>query len=235
MIYQKCPVCEMPAQIHGTDPRGDDADIDCVRCGRFHTSEDMEYWLRETTWELHQIAAISYYIRRNEGLTIFRTDLEKLRAFAMPSVPTKLARLLTSMSKRHPVPGENINAPVWSLQRLEGTVRGTPADAHFDETILDAEGLRDAAYLGAAGLVDSKELHWLIYNGLQPQGLLSNGDASGYLKISALGWQEVARLETVNTSSKVGFVAMSFQPEFVQLYDDGLAQGISAAGYEPMR
>ena len=55
------------------------------------------------------------------------------------------------------------------------------------------------------------------------------------LVITPRGWEEIERLKQVNVASRVGFVAMSFQDEFNPFYDQGIAQGIAAAGYEARR
>ena len=235
MDYQKCPVCTMPARVHDTDLRGDDTEVDCVRCGAFKLVEDMDYWLRAEEFSPQQVAAISSYIRRNTGLTIDRASLPRLRALRMPSVPEKIARLMMLLSKRHPTPGENINAPVWSLQRLRSIILGASQTQVYDEASLAGASLEDAAYLGEPGVVDSDELHWLLYDCLLPQGLLKSGRINGYVQISPLGWQEIARLQEVATDSKIGFVAMAFHDDFLPLYSNALEPGIRAAGYEAKR
>jgi hypothetical protein len=53
--------------------------------------------------------------------------------------------------------------------------------------------------------------------------------------VSPSGWQEIVRLQEINAKSSTGFVAMSFQPEFISLYDEAIMPGISAAGYEAER
>ena len=235
MDYQRCPVCMMPARIVTLDNRGDDHEVDCVRCGSFFTSQDAAYWLRASSLTPQQIAAISSYIRRNAGLTISRDSLARLRAIPAPSLPEKMERLLLLLSRRHPTPGEDIQAPAWAIQGLENVINNAGESDGYPEDLVQPDMLAAAAYVGEAGLAGFAEFHWLLYDCLIPQGLLKTGRISGYIQISPAGWQQVARLQQVTTSSRVGFVAMAFQPSLLPLYDQGLALGITDAGYEPLR
>ena len=61
------------------------------------------------------------------------------------------------------------------------------------------------------------------------------GEGYSQLILTPAGWAEVERLKGVNVESAIGFVAMSFHPEFSDLYDHGIAPGIVAAGYESFR
>lgn len=86
------------------------------------------------------------------------------------------------------------------------------------------------------------EVRWLIEDFLKTALFIRVGGTDLFggtihlgLTVTLLGWQEVQRLAEVNSSSSLGFVAMSFRPEFDDLYTQGIAPGIAAAGFEPLR
>ena len=55
------------------------------------------------------------------------------------------------------------------------------------------------------------------------------------LLLTARGWAEIERMRSANPQSVIGFVAMSFHDAFTDLYSMGIAPGITAAGFEPLR
>ncbi len=90
---------------------------------------------------------------------------------------------------------------------------------------------------------DTSELRWLVHEALESRGYLRQADhhfvvqdhAYKHLVITPNGWEAVERLREKRTDSRIGFVAMSFQPEFTELYEKGISEGIRLAGYEPLR
>ncbi len=235
MHCEKCPVCACPAALTHHQDREAVFEFDCSRCGVFNLSEQTDQALKRQPYEPPLVGLIGGYIRRNAGLTITRELLSTLPTLPMPSVGEKAARLLSALGKRHPLPGDQFMAPCWPVQTLEGKIRSHANASVYPTASFTATDLEAANYLGIAALADFQELRWMLYSLLLPQGLLKKGAADAYLEISPAGWQEIARLQEIRTSSRLGFVAMSFQPQFLPLYEHGLAPGIAAAGYEALR
>ena len=124
--------------------------------------------------------------------------------------------------------------PVWGVQ---AALRAIPDVQAFGDKAASHPGyssLPELRWLAIASASDAEELHWLIYDCLQGQDYLGKGRGDGNCVITIRGWQEIERLKQVNVASRFGFVAISFRNEFVPLYEQGIAAGIEAAGYEPM-
>jgi hypothetical protein len=51
--------------------------------------------------------------------------------------------------------------------------------------------------------------------------------------VSVHGWGRVEALRAPGSSHRQGFVAMSFEPDLLDLYDDAIAPAITDAGYDP--
>jgi nucleoside 2-deoxyribosyltransferase len=215
------------------DDLGLSRSFECFRCGRFRTVKNADHLLRAgKELEPIQVAAISCYIRRNPGLEIAPESFPRLVALTVPPVGEKMARFLMLFIKRYPIPGQSVMAPMYAIQGVERLAEsGSPQEW----AALRPETLQDTAYLGESGLIDSEELRWLLLDCLMPLGFLQSGSVNGHIRVSPLGWQEIARLQEVNRDSRTGFVAMSFERSLLPVYDNGLALGIKAAGYEPLR
>lgn len=70
---------------------------------------------------------------------------------------------------------------------------------------------------------------------LGQQGLLADGMADGWRKITPRGWERIEALRTTQSSSKAAFVAMAFHPALMRVFDHAIAPAIRAAGYEAIR
>ena len=62
-----------------------------------------------------------------------------------------------------------------------------------------------------------------------------SGSEAGRRVVTAKGWNRVAQLqrERDRIGSRQAFVAMSFSPALVEVYDNGIKKGVEAAGYDP--
>jgi len=112
----------------------------------------------------------------------------------------------------------------------------------FPADVIKLPGVPEVRWLAIASASGVSELRWLIHEALKTWGYLEEGDyfsldhrAHKSLIITPRGWEAVERLQERQTDSRIGFVAMSFRPEFNDLYDHGISEGIRHAGYEPLR
>jgi nucleoside 2-deoxyribosyltransferase len=161
--------------------------------------------------------------------------VDRLKALTVPTVGEKAARLLLELGRQHPLPGKSFWAPVFDVQLASRKLEQYRGEAVFPDDLLSDAAITSLRWLAIISAADERELDWFLFDYLLPQRLLGKGTADGQLTITPAGWQEFARLQQVNTESRIGFVAMSFRGEFKRLYDDGIEPGIRAAGYEALR
>lgn len=108
-------------------------------------------------------------------------------------------------------------------------------DKELPDQLLSDADIASFRWLAIVSAADDRELEWFLFDYLMPQGCLGKGTADGQITITPTGWQEFARLQQVNSESRIGFVAMSFRDEFKHVYDEGIEPGIREAGYEALR
>ena len=242
MKIAKCPVCESPA-LTSVNGAALVFNFRCYRCGDFRCDRYAHIALKSNEWTDQQIANASNYVFRSGGILLTSDEIDRLASVVTPSVTEKSTNLLKYLALTHPFPGESFYNPEFSIQSANKAARDLSlkqADIHLNNlpdaqnTLLDPK-LAPLRWLAVSTASDEEEFHWLIIDYLFALGFLSQGHSDGQLKISPKGWQEIERLQKVVTNSRFGFVAMSFRPEFIPLYDKGIAPGITAAGYEPKR
>jgi nucleoside 2-deoxyribosyltransferase len=214
----------------------------CYRCGDFRSDHYALGTLKRADWSEQQIANASSYVRRNGDILLTSDEVERLSTLETPTVGEKLAQLLTYFGREYPQPGESFMAPVFEVQNALSSAKTLDVpDADFylyDNTDIDLGShsqLPALKWLAIASASNAGELYWLIFDCLLMQGFLSKGRSDGQLTIAPKGWNEIDRLKRINAASRFGFVAMSFRDRFTALYEQGIAPGISAAGYEARR
>jgi hypothetical protein len=217
-------------------------DFECFRCGPFVISADADAEIRRTPPSPQQIGTLGGYIRRNAGLRIERSDLARFSNLTPPSVAEKIGDVLLHLAREFPGLGESMPDPAvmtgLALRQLE---QFEPNNV-FPAAVSAIPEIRWLKWLAVASAVNGSELKWLIHEVLKERGYLREGQHfivgnRGYksLLITPSGWDAVERLREKQTDSRIGFVAMSFRPEFSELYEQGISEGIRLAGYEPLR
>jgi hypothetical protein len=214
-----------------------------LRCGPFSISADADAELRSHPLRKQSIAVASGFIRQNAGLRIEQTDIARLYNLGRQNVAEKTANILLQLAREFPTPSEGITDPsvmvAFALERLQEF----ESDTVFPAEIEKAPGVKWLKWLAISSASDSSELRWLIHETLLGRGYLHELDrhflvqnhAYKQLVITPHGWDAVERLREKRTDSRIGFVAMSFQPEFNELYEKGISEGIRLAGYQPLR
>jgi nucleoside 2-deoxyribosyltransferase len=222
--------------------RGGCFEFSCLRFGEFKITTEADAFLKTDPINRSYVGAASGYIRQNQGLTIDSGDLKALRIPRVPTAGTKAARLLLGFAQENPQPGMHFSDPGPRAALLENRFA-----QYTTENVIPDNSVPDFAsflkWLGIAAANDAQELQWLTREALIEQGYLQfakslesfGQTAYPLLVITASGWTEVERLQSSNPSSSTAFVAMSFKPEFIDLYDKGIAPGITSAGFEPLR
>lgn len=128
------------------------------------------------------------------------------------NVSDRLDRFILNLARMQPVPGRGIKV----TQR--------------DYSIAYAEDASTAGYLAA----QLQNMKWINY---QSSDGAFFGAGDGEIVISVEGWNKIAELQRARTGQDTTqvFVAMWFNPDMGNAYAAGLAAGIKAAGYVPLR
>jgi nucleoside 2-deoxyribosyltransferase len=237
---EKCPVCYMPASVEEATTAH--FKLNCYRCGVFNITREADTILRHNPIEEYSIGTATGYIRRNTGLVITVAEIDRLRVLRTPSVTEKAASLLLAIASEYPQPAMLFSDP--AAVCAQAILKLAPFEK---ETQYPTEAISEFTHwlkwLAISSAGNRGELRWLIHKVLVPQGYLEvnakqeilGSHPSHLLGLTPSGWVEADRLKGRNRESRTGFVAMSFRPEFIALYDQGIAPGIAAAGYEPLR
>jgi len=231
----------MPADIVER-PNDGGFEFQCLRCGLFRISGDADCKLREQPPDEQVSGNLSGYIRKNAGLRIDESDLAKLGNIIPPSVTQKTHDLLLQLAKEFPTPGAKMYDPAVMAGVASRYLKQFEGHNVFPADVIKLPGVPEVRWLAIASASGVSELRWLIHEALKTWGYLEEGDyfsldhrAHKSLIITPRGWEAVERLQERQTDSRIGFVAMSFRPEFNDLYDHGISEGIRHAGYEPLR
>lgn len=84
------------------------------------------------------------------------------------------------------------------------------------------------------GMANSEELERIIFTCIDLGFVRDEGSTKSTFPVSLTlkGWEEAEKFET-QKSSKISFVAMSFDPEMIQIYNDWIEPAIRESGFEP--
>ena len=209
--------------------------FECTRCGAFRCDHYAIITLKRVEWSAQQIGVVSGYVRRNPGIFLQGNDIEQIILRPTPTVSEKAARLLLAFGEENPRPGQNFWAPVSDVSSALRKLGQYEKSDELPEEVLSDAKMKELRWLAIIAAAHVGELHWFVYVCLMEQGLVGKGEADGVIIITPAGWQEIARLQAVNIASKVAFVAMSFLPTFVQLFDAAIRPAIEEAGYRAER
>lgn len=214
----------------------------CAQCGEYSISTEADAFLRDRPFQAPQVGIVSGWLRKHVGATILAKDLDRLRELRAPNVFEKAANLLLEFASESTALGIGVRHPVprvfAALEKVNQHVNATV----YPDGILSDEEQRGLKWLALASATYAKEVQWLIEDFLKSSSFVREGRKYPYghraypeLIVTPEGWREIHRLQVTDSGSRLGFVAMSFRPEFNELYERGIAPAITAAGYEPFR
>jgi hypothetical protein len=239
---EKCPICQSPAVLTDTDP--DHFDFSCFRCGPYRLTRIADQILKANSLSKPQTATLSGYIRKNAGLTIGQKNLPDLLSISAPTVGDRLEAMLLELAKDFPRPGMAIRDPCPILLSLHAFLQKEADKPVYSEGLVPKDLSSFFKWLAIISASEVSELRWFIFHSLTDRGFLAKG-GSGYVLygrkyetfvITVAGWAAIDQLRQAdNSASRIGFIAMSFRPEFTELYEQGIAPGIRSAGFEPLR
>lgn len=210
----QCPVCKLDDQIvESKHDYGDKITYQCARCGRFTISRTAKEVVDSTA----KAAGLSAWLRERSVLGIDTPMLtstflkEILRTLPNYSPSEKQRRLLKAIEALTKYPGGEV------------------------ELIPEHEA-------PLAWAENSEEFGFYV-NSLIDRGLLelsyptmrSKDDPLFPIFITADGWEQLERDQTDLTGKSQAFVAMSFDPSLLSIYEDAIAPAIESTGYTPFR
>lgn len=220
----KCPVCKQIARVQSPDTLKDNVIYDCDTCGSFQiTSQAIEYLSKpQIAPELFKVMA---YLRERtiakQPIVTIVTSRQNIDQTGGPVVGVD--DILTSFPK---TVSEQLDRSLRNLHRLS-----TYPGAEIELT--DGE---DHPILFAK----NDNTFDFVIEALQDAGWIKSGDIMGgatNITLTVRGWNRIAELEReiIGRDSKQVFVAMWFDESLQQPYNEGLAEAIRKAGYEPLR
>ena len=218
MVHEKdpCPICHnQPNKVLHTDIPGLNF-TDCPRCGYFFIYLTAVPWASNYSCGKRQRAIASSTIRNMQHYTITMENYEELFARPDKSVLEKIDNLLLFLER--------------STETLASQLMFSASDL-----ALQAE----------CWALDAKEIHAMLLF-LKKQDKIewvppvSIGNATDTpnthrASITYKGWEYIENLRMAKTVSNQGFVAMWFNEEVNNIFDNVLRPAIEGAGYSAMR
>lgn len=154
-------------------------------------------------------ANISGWLREHLGSFVSSYNLETLLELKNPSVAEKAQKLLKAIDEECSVVGQRI--PI-----------------EYD----------DKSWWAASWSFSATEIYYLLNDYLTgSQGLLIGKATTnaGMYQISPGGYAYLQKIHETNENSQIGFCAMWFNPETIELWSNGIEPAIASAGYKPFR
>ncbi len=231
--YYHCPVCGLYTWLEPANPDGFQT-FHCMGCGEFRadaTFAGYDLW-RQLSPRI--IANMTGYVSENQGLALKGDDLGFLKRLPTPSLDERAGKMLRFLARTWPTPGDSIFEPsLWYLDNQVKIPREHRTPPFKTDVAAETACAKVAPFLSASWSPNQAEVHFLIFNFLEAEGLLAKGSPDGAVVITASGWRQVqARPEL---EGKIAFVAMSFDPSLAHVWTGPISAGIRAAGYEPFR
>jgi hypothetical protein len=227
-----CIFCRTP--LLSVEAPGGHLDISCLRCGSYRISTEAVAFTDPDGFSEEQSANISGYIRENAGLMILTADISSLKALRTPPVAEKAMKGLVALTKRYPTAGAAISFSFEFAEQRRLLLGAASMDGKDINEACD-DDLRVILELQSRCWARSfHELEYLIHYFLQAEGLAADS-GNGYFVLTPRGWDRADQIRRGSIESDKAFVAMSFLPEYTNLFTNGLAPGIRAAGYDPVR
>lgn len=220
VVAEKCIVCGTLAQV--CNPGGS-WKIECPRCGVFSISKLAQGLFDDLSGI--QRTNLSGWIRENQNWLITPPDLARLKELRTPSVGEKADKIMLWLSHAHPKPGARIPLFLGGItQRVSvGTKRTVSMSAHIEPEMF-----------ARAWAQDDEEIFFLVVEYLVKEKHLLEDAVSGDYFISPGGWSYIHSLAQIQSSSRIGFVAMWFDDSLKDAWI-AIENGIRDAGYKPFR
>jgi nucleoside 2-deoxyribosyltransferase len=204
-MYEKCFLCGMKLPPFQWTPG---FIVDCPICGKYEIHERVI----QSLYEYPGAYAESKHLYSGAVREIFEQTGDAVKV-------TDLKALLDSV-----VPPSD---PIESLDRL--LIHIARKTKSFDEGIDLTSTLYPLAYVR-----DGKAFLYLVFSGKE-LGLIDTASGNSVLRLTFAGWQRVSDLKDMRRDSTRAFVAMSFNPELLPIWEDGFKPALESVGYTATR
>lgn len=140
-------------------------------------------------------------------------------------VDTNFLEVLISSSKIPITPFEKLNEVItylMSASEFFGAVLYPQQDHSYNEHLIKK-----------TGVVNSNELERIFFAGIELGLIKDEGRTKPRFPVSLTlnGWEEADRFQS-KRDSNIAFIAMSFDPEMIQIYNDWIGPAIRESGFE---
>ncbi len=182
------------------------SEVHCPRCGDYYIHRDIIMDIKEMTFTSREVANISGYIYENKDFIINKDNLYMLKKIQSPSFHEKSDKLLIGLEKMTEYAGQYL------------------------------EKDDDWLWVRISWCLDDKELNEIL-SFLESSNRIHRDSKSGThrYKISPMGWLYLETIKKKNPESQQCFVAMWFDDEMNEIYENYIKKGIINAGYKPVR
>jgi len=199
-------------------PSNDTYEIECRMCGRSTLTWEAKLEI-DTLSDDERTDLASWVMEQSLRERVPPTICSSEYKSAEPSHDYRINQILETLVPRSF--SERLDRILENLGILAGTTG--------ERTGLNAYGI----YACHAGSV--RQMHYYL-GALEERGWLRGiGDDWSVMQITPSGWMRIDELQEVGAKSDQAFVAMWFADELDSIWDQGLYQGIHAAGYRPFR
>jgi len=221
-----CPLCGQDAQREA-DPEGywrDIGTVVCTRCGRYRLTHEAELELAARPRDPRDKAMLAGATRerseQGRPITICSSDY---RAPGQEPVGVGIADILGSLVPRSVQ--DKVDRSLLNLSRKTRHIGDqVEVDPGRDYPLFFAEN-GDGARLVLDHLVESRLLDRTI----------SYDQGGGRYRLTVAGWQRAEQLQRPRPEGRQVFVAMWFDQQLREAWENGLRPAIEEAGYSPMR
>lgn len=210
----QCPICKLNDQIvESKYDYGDKITYRCVRCGRYTISRTARDVIHDTESEV----GLSAWLRERSVLGIETPMLtstfleEVIRTLPNYSPSEKQRRLLKAIEALTKYPGAQVDL-VPEHEAPLAWAENSEEFGFYVKSLID-RGLLEYSY----------------------PTMRSKDDPLYPVFITAAGWELLERDQTDLTGKAQVFVAMSFAPSLLPIYEDAIAPAIKSTGYTPFR
>lgn len=230
MIHaNKCPICLSPATIHvRTMEDGQHIiPVECIRCGDYSQSNDLEVKYPLAGLQLSERAKISAWLYHHPQTIVSSQQLKHILKSMNPTVGTRADALLIALARRAPIIGSNISRLYTNLaQTIRAIQKGD-----FNTTTFNSDAAGKAiSILPQSWSSTPDEITYLLQKYLVVNGYLESPENDLY-QITPIGWKRIHELENESINSMQGFVAMDFAEKLKPIFFHAIRPGIEGAGY----
>jgi len=229
MQISRCPLCGMDLGkqevVNFTPTTADIFQVDCPRCGRYDVTEeaiDLLEYQQDFDQERHIFS----------GYTREKSDLGVPRVL---STRTHLStRNLPQIAHSHEIPRE-------VLDKLDKLIQAIARRSNYPGDVIVLQRDNDYPLAYARGpeeigyLLEHLEERNFISSVPQRSGPRWSKEGQASVTLTVDGWERFEELERRRPSQDQAFIAMWFDPELDEAYEQGICKGIEDAGYKPVR